>query len=292
MLKTERPILGMDIGGTSIKAGVLVGSQLVDIRSIPTPAQESQDFILATIADFIKTYLHHDFYAIGIGIPGLIDVENGIVLNLGNIPSFKKVHLRDYLQEVFSKPVFINNDANCFALGEYRFSVAENFKHVVGITLGTGLGAGIIVNGHLYCGHNCAAGEWCSSNYLEHNYEYYCSSKFFISKYGLKPKAMFKKAQKGDPEAIKAYQEFGHHLGELIKVVLYSLAPQAIILGGSIRKAYPYFKDSMMETISTFRYPSVSGNLKVLISNLDETAIHGAVALVDEYISQPNPVSG
>ena len=94
---------------------------------------------------------------------------------------------------------------------------------------------------------------------------------------------MAKKASEGDPRATQAFQEYGHHLGELIKHILYSLAPQAIILGGSIRKAYPLFKDSMMDSIASFNYPSVSQNLKILISELDETGIHGAVALIDEF---------
>ncbi|SMD43693.1 glucokinase [Aquiflexum balticum DSM 16537] len=283
MLKTEKPILGLDIGGTNIKAGVLIGSELTDIRMISTPSDESQEAILETIAGFIESFLHHGFFAIGIGIPGLIDTDNGIVLNLGNIPSFKKVLLKEFLEERFCKPVFINNDANCFALGEYKFGAAQVYQHVVGITLGTGLGAGIIVNGHLYCGFNCAAGEWCSAPYLDKDFEFYCSGKFFHWKYQAKAKSLSKKADQGDPIALEAYAEYGHHLGELIKNVLYTLAPQAIVLGGSIRKAYPFFKDSMEATIATFKYPSVSGNLKILISDLDETAIHGAVALVGEY---------
>ena len=86
MLKTEKPILGLDIGGTNIKAGVLVGSELIDIRTIATPSQESQDFILETIAELISSYSHHDFYAIGIGIPGLINTDLGLVLNLEESP--------------------------------------------------------------------------------------------------------------------------------------------------------------------------------------------------------------
>lgn len=283
MLKTSQTILGLDIGGTTMKAGVLLHGKLQDIRTIDTPSLESQEHILNVIADFIAGYLIYDFTAIGIGIPGLIDTENGVVLNLANIPAFTKVHLRDFLQAKFDKPVFINNDANCFALGEYKFGTAQVYQHVVGITLGTGVGTGIIVNGHLYCGHHCAAGEWCSVPYLDKDFEFYCSSKFFLSKYGKKPKSLFKRAQQGDAQAILAFSEFGHHLGELIKNVLYVLAPQAIVLGGSIRKAYPFFKDSMLASISLFKYPSVSSNLKILISDLDETAIHGAVALVDEF---------
>jgi len=277
----QKAILGLDIGGTGIKGGVLVNGHLEDIRSIPTPAQESKEFILDTIADFIKTYECHDFIGIGIGIPGLVDTTNGIVIGLANIPSFQHVELKKFLTEKFQKPVFINNDANCFAIGVHKYGVGKPFKNLVGITLGTGTGGGIVINGHLYSGSFSAAGEWCSAPYLDQNYEYYCSGKFFQNFYQNKPKNLAKLALSGDSEAQKAFDEFGHHLGELLKVILYSLAPEAIILGGSIRKSFPLFKKSLYETLQTFAYPSVLENLKILISELDETAIHGAVALVD-----------
>ncbi|MFD2037100.1 ROK family protein [Belliella marina] len=283
-MKFDRPILGLDIGGTNIKGGILIGEKLLDIRSIPTPANESQEVVLETIAKFIATYKHHGIGAIGIGIPGLVDVENGIVLNLYNIPSFRKVGLKKYLENWFNIPVCINNDANCFILGEHRFGTARDFKHLVGITLGTGLGSGIIVNNHLYNGVNSAAGEWCSVKYLDKTFEFYCGSKFFISEYGKKPKSLAKLAENGDEMALEAFVQYGKHLGELVKNILYTLAPEAIVLGGSIRKAYPYFKDSMYETIDTFLYPSVKENLKIIISDLDETGICGAVALVEEYM--------
>ena len=277
----EKAILGLDIGGTGIKGGVLIKGHLEDIRSIPTPALESKEFILETIASFIETYTHYDFVGIGIGIPGLVDSREGIVLGLKNIPSFQHVELKKFLTERFVKPVFVNNDANCFAIGVHKYGVGKPFKNLVGITLGTGVGGGIVINGQLYSGMFSAAGEWCSAPYLEHNYEYYCSGKFFQNIYKSKPKALAKLALTGDPVAIQAYEEFGHHLGELLKVILYSLAPEAIILGGSIRKTYPLFKKSLFKSLETFAYPTVLANLKILISELDETAIHGAVALVD-----------
>lgn len=283
-MKFDKPILGLDIGGTNIKGGVLIGETLLDIRSVPTPANGSQEVVLEAIADFIATYHHHGIGAIGIGIPGLIDIEKGIVLNLCNIPSFKKVSLKDFLESRFNLPVTINNDANCFILGEHRFGSAKKFKHLVGITLGTGLGSGIIVNNHLYNGVNSAAGEWCSVKYLDNTFEDYCSSKFFITEYGKKPKSMAKLAEAGDQMALEAFAQYGKHLGELVKNILYTLAPEAIVFGGSIRKAFPYFKDSMFETLDSFLYPSVKENLKIVISELDETGISGAVALVEEYI--------
>ncbi len=277
----EKAILGLDIGGTGIKGGVLIKGHLEDIRSIATPAHQDKEHILETIALFIESYLHHDVAGIGIGIPGLVDVNEGIVLGLANIPAFQHVELRRFLVERFAKPVFINNDANCFALGVHKYGVGKEFKNLVGITLGTGVGGGIVINGHLYSGVTSAAGEWCSSPYLDNNFEYYCSGKFFHNFYHQRPKAMAKMALNGDPTAIKAFEEYGHHLGELIKHILYALAPEAIVLGGSIRKSFPLFEKSLYKTLSTFQYPTVLEKFQILLSELDETAIHGAVALVE-----------
>lgn len=277
----EKAILGIDIGGTGIKGGVLIKGHLEDIRSIPTPAHEDKEHILETIAIFIESYLDYDLAGIGVGIPGLVNVEEGIVLGLSNIPAFQHVELGKFLKERFAKPVFINNDANCFALGVHKFGVGRKFKNLIGITLGTGLGGGIVINGHLYSGVNSAAGEWCSVPYLDHNFEHYCSGKFFLNYYQSKPKSLAKKALTGDVYAQKAFDEFGHHLGELFKHILYTIAPEAIILGGSIRKTFPLFKGALYKNLSTFGYPTVLENFKILISELDETAIHGAVALVE-----------
>jgi len=277
----EKAILGLDIGGTDIKGGILINGHLQDIRSISTPAQESKAFILETIAEFIESYSSYEIIGIGIGIPGLVNVEEGIVLGLSNIPAFQHVELKKFLTNRFDKPIFINNDANCFALGVYKFGVGRKYKNLVGITLGTGVGGGIVINGHLYSGVNSAAGEWCSAPYRDHNFEHYCSGKFFAKYYHSKPKPLAKAALAGDPRAQRAFDEYGHHLGELIKHILYALAPEAIVLGGSIRKTYPLFKKSLHQTLSTFGYATVLERLEILLSELDETAIHGAVALVE-----------
>lgn len=277
----EKAILGIDIGGTGIKGGVLIKGHLEDIRSIPTPAMEPKEIVLDTIARFIESYMGYDLVGIGIGIPGLVNVENGEVLGLSNIPAFQHVELKYFLEQRFDKPIFVNNDANCFALGVYKFGVGRSFKNLVGITLGTGVGAGIVINGHLYSGLSSAAGEWCSTPYLDRDFEHYCSGKFFHYHYQCKPKALAKRAKEGDPIALKAFDEYGRHIGELVKYILYALAPEAIVLGGSIRKSYPLFEASFKESLATFSYPSVLNQVEILLSELDETAIHGAVALVE-----------
>jgi len=277
----DKAILGLDIGGTGIKGGILLNGHLEDIRTVPTPADQDHDHILETIAKFIESYLKYNFAGIGIGIPGLVDSEKGIVLNLSNIPAFQHVELKSFLQDKFNKPVFINNDANCFALGVYKYGIGQNYKSLVGLTLGTGVGGGIVINGQIHGGLLSAAGEWCSASYLDKDFEHYCSGKFFHHEYNIRPKNLAKKALAGDPIALKAFNEYGQHLGELIKNILYSLAPEAIILGGSIRKTYPFFKDSLHATLKTFKYQKVLEHLHIHLSELDETAIHGAVALVE-----------
>ncbi|GAB3645778.1 ROK family protein [Echinicola sediminis] len=279
-MKKSRLILGLDIGGTTINAGLMKDGELIEKKEIPTPSHASQEVILSTIAEFITSYFTYDIDGIGIGIPGLVDSENGIVYNLENIPAFTKVALKKYLEEKLNKPVFINNDANCFALGEYKFGAAGKYNHIVGITLGTGIGTGIITNKELYTGYICGAGEWGGVPYLDANFENYCSSKFFRLLHHTTAKKLSQEAAKGDERALELFKEYGKHIGNLIKYILFTYAPEAIVIGGSISKAYPHFSESMLETVNTFPYKSISEHLTIYTSTLEDSAIIGASALV------------
>ena len=134
---------------------------------------------LTQVIEFIRPLVSADIKGIGIGVPSVVDVEKGIVYNVTNIPSWHRVPLKDILEDEFEIPVSVNNDVNCFALGEYKFGLAKGMKHVVGVSAGTGLGAGIIVNDHLFNGNNCGAGEIGLLPYLDHNIEYYASGNLF-----------------------------------------------------------------------------------------------------------------
>ena len=275
-------VLGLDIGGTKISSGLNDKGMIYERTKINTPFNGSQDEILKVIADHISSYLSFDFRAIGIGIPGLVDPDKGIVYNLANIPSFQKVDLKDYLESAFNVPVFVNNDANCFALGEYKHRPAKAYQHMVGISLGTGIGTGIIANSHLYTGYICGAGEWGGVPYLDKTFEDYCSSKFFKSINGQSARRLAKMAMgQEDKEAVELFHTYGEHIGMLIKRILYTYAPQVIVLGGSISKAYPLFKESMLQTVATFPYKAISNSLKIYVSELEDAAILGAIALAD-----------
>lgn len=276
-------VLGLDIGGTKISSGLNADGVIFERLENKTPHSESQEYILEAIAEQISHYNPYRFQAIGIGIPGLVDPHRGIVYNLANIPSFQKVPLKDFLEQRFNVPVVVNNDANCFTLGEYTFGPAKVHRHVVGITLGTGIGTGIIANNHLYTGYICGAGEWGGVSYLDKTFEDYCSSKFFKEHYGESAKRLAKRAEELDPLAREAFSTYGIHLGTLITRILYTYAPEAIVIGGSIRKAFPLFEKTMVEAVDTFPYKAISDNLRIYVSELDDSAILGAISLVEEH---------
>src|SRR5699024_1594521 len=147
----------------------------------------------------IKAIGGEDADSIGIGVPSVVDVEEGIVYDVQNIPGWNEVPVKDFLEARFNKPVAVNNDANCFVLGEFFFGKGQGYDLVVGLTLGSGFGAGLVLNSQLYNGANCGAGEVGMLPYNNTIFEHYCSGMFFEREFGLSGKQIFKKAQKGEP---------------------------------------------------------------------------------------------
>jgi glucokinase len=211
----------------------------------------------------------------------VVDIENGIVFDVINIPSWKRVELKKILEDKFKIPVCINNDVNCFALGEHRYGQAKTFSSFVAIAIGTGLGAGIIINDSLYSGYNCGAGEIGSLPYLDKNFEFYASSAFFESANSTTALETYNEALLGSEQALKLWKEYGTHLGNVLKAVAYTYDPEAIILGGSIAKAFAFFEVSMKESMNNFQFPESFKRLKILRSKVDNIALLGAAALVN-----------
>ena len=196
--------------------------------------------------------------------------------------------LRAILESKFNVPVTINNDANCFALGELYFGKGRNFKDMVGLIIGTGLGAGLILGEKLYNGANCGAGEFGMLPYLDHNYEYYCSGQFFNNYYNKNGREMALLAEEGNPEAIEAFNKFGSHLGKAIMAIAYALDPQFIVFGGSVSKSFSYFKKSMWESLNKIEYQHILKSLKIDISINEHIPVLGAAALAIESQKQEN----
>lgn len=275
----EETLIGIDIGATKIHIGAVEGSTVIKDIEISTSSHAPKDQIIGEIIEGIEKLAGKQFKGIGIGVPGLVDVEKGIVYDLWNIPSWKEVFLKDQLENHFNKPVKIINDANSFSLGEKKYGLGKQFKNFVGVSLGTGYGTGIIINNELYSGRLSGAGELASIPYLDKTIEDYCSGKFFKSHYGEEGSQLYKKAKNQDPEALKAFDEFGKHLGESLKLILYMLSPEAIILGGSVSKSFELFEASLQKSIDTFPFKRITEKLKIAPSNISNVALLGPVAL-------------
>lgn len=245
--------LSIDLGGTNVRVAQVENGICLNKMSVPCLAQQDASAVLDQLFQLITGMMNVQVDGIGIGVPSIVDVEKGIVYNVANISSWKKIHLKDILEKRFMVPVAINNDSNCFTLGESMFGEGKPYAHMVGVTIGTGIGAGVIINHRLYCGQYMGAGEIGSLPYLDSDFEHYCSSSFF-KRHDTTGVVVAEKAERGDGAALEIWREFGTHLGNLMKVILFSYAPQAIILGGSIVSAFHFFKDTMKDAMQDFPY--------------------------------------
>jgi glucokinase len=282
---TKLPVVGVDVGGTKINVGLVKNNQLIKQANLPTPKNASEQEVVTAIVKGIQQISKSDFLAIGIGMPGLVNVEKGVVYDVQNIPSFKNVNLKEQLEAVFQKPVYIANDANCFVLGAKFFDKGRPFNNLVGLTLGTGLGGGVIVNGLLHEGVGSGAGEFGHIPYLDGILEQYCSGQFFQRKGyadGLEAAAL---AENADAKAIAVFNEFGNHLGEAIKIVAHILSPEAVVLGGSVSKSFHLFEAGMWESISRFPYRNVVDQLVVETVHDPHLAVKGAASLASQKLS-------
>ncbi|NOY36446.1 MAG: ROK family protein [Chlorobi bacterium] len=275
-------IIGMDIGGTKISAALIDGNRIVKKESVPTPYDQPKEIVLNTVTVILEHLFDRDITGIGIGVPGLVDLEKNLVLDVLNIPSWETVSLKAILEDHFHKPVFVNNDANCFALGEKYFGKGKKYRNFVGVSLGTGLGTGIIINDHLYSGRYCGAGEFGLLIYKDKCLEAYASGQFFKDQ-GLSGADLAKQAGQGGAEAIRLFRTLGEHLGRAMIDILFALAPEAVILGGSVSRSYHLFEESMRSVLEKeFPYQRLYRALNIEISDLKDSAIFGASSLVLE----------
>lgn len=273
-------LIGVDVGGTKITTALIEDDKIVKQYTCPTPFDQEKMIVVNSIIAAITEVHHPEIIGIGIGVPGLVDLETNTVLDVTNISSWDVVPLKQLLETRFLKPVFVNNDANCFAIGEKYFGKGRKYKNFVGITIGTGLGAGIIINNHLYSGRYCGAGEFGTIYYQDKTIEAYASGQF-LKDQNLSGSDLSKRANKGDPEAIWLFNELGGHIGRAIANILFALAPEAIVLGGSVSQSYHLFEQGMRSVLENeFPFHRLYESLEIEISELENSSVLGASSLV------------
>lgn len=273
--------IAVDLGGTNVRVGLVDKDRILKLLSQPCHAGGAEEDVLGQIFSMVSELLPgHETGGIGVGVPSVVDVEKGIVYDVIGIPSWKEVHLKELLEERFGIPAHINNDCNCFALGVSRYGEAKGYREAVGVTLGTGVGSTLVIDGKIYCGHNTGAGEIGNIPYLDRDYEYYCSSRFFTGR-GTSGKEAGDAAASGDPDALALMDEFGTNVGRLVKVIMYAYDPSIIVFGGSISNSFDQFSRSMYAELETFPYRNSVSRLTVCRSMIRDIGIIGAASLCE-----------
>ena len=270
--------LGIDLGGTNLCLGIIKDGVVIERMSVPSFSPEATlEETLEYLAGHIGNVMTPEIRKIGIGVPTVVDVKKGIVYDAANIPSWKEVHLKAFLEERFELPVSINNDANCYAMGAYGFYPQDAKPEIlVAVTLGTGMGIGVVDNGRLVCGVNCGVGELGYLGYNGGVLEEFCSKQFF-AKYGKDSYETALAAQDGDAEAIGLFKEFGRHLGYAVSILMYAYDPSHVVFGGGIANALPLFKDSLMEYLKeNFPFRKNVDNLVIDVQTSIDTPILGS----------------
>ena len=280
MTKNSYSLIGVDLGGTKVAAGKVTGNLLSEqfTEKLDQSSEDPMDAV-RIIIKLIHKLMDEQVKGIGIGVPGLVDRSTGVTYDILNIPNWKEIPLKAIIEEEFNVPVYVDNDSNCFAMGECRYGAFAGHSDFVGITLGTGMGAGIIKNGQLIPDAHCCSGEFGTMSYLDGIYEDYTGGPFFQRQYGKSGEVLSGAARKGDPEAKEAFNTYGRHLGNAIKTIIMAVDPPLIIIGGSVAAAHELYEEAMWQSISEIPFPSILESFQVKFTSTKNIAILGAAAL-------------
>jgi glucokinase len=256
-------VIGIDLGGTKILAGVVADDGRVEHRrETPTPT-ESQDDLLAGLDAAVEELLSDDIAAIGFGIPSPIDQKRGRALQAVNIPLDDSVDLRSRMAERFGRPVGIENDANAAAYAEFHFGAARDVDAMVMLTLGTGCGGGAVIDGKLFRGwaefghivivHDGipCQGTCTGHGHLEPYVTGNAATKLAQAEFGPAVDAhrLVRLADEGEPRAIEILDGIGRHLGSGIGSLVNIFNPELVVIGGGFAAAGDFVLDPAREVL-------------------------------------------
>ena len=258
--------LGIDIGGTTVKLGIVNDTfEILKEQSIPTGADRSTEAVVADIIAAARPLIaKYAPVTLGVGSPGSIDPNAGVVLRAGNLP-FRNVPLAALLEEALGLPVSLENDANCALIAEVTAGVCRGCKDALMITIGTGIGGSILIDGKIYYGHNLLAGEL--GHFVIHHggrqcacgmkgcFEQYASATALVRATetaikehpgsllaeagagGVDGKTVFTALKQGCPVADGVLSEYLSYLADGLNSLTFIFQPQKIALAGGVANA-------------------------------------------------------
>ncbi len=314
-------VVGVDLGGTNVRAAVLErASEKIVARgdNLPSFAQDGVSQTVGQIALAAETALkkaevdHADVLGVGIAVPGHVKAAEGMVMWAPNFKDqWKGVQIAQPVQDALGLPVFLGNDANLAALGEFRFGAGRAVRHLSMITLGTGVGGGLIVEGKLIEGADGGAGEVGhtivnpggrggraafgsvegeaqidaiverAARKIQEGYPTSLTDISDYDRFGLTPALIAAQAEKGDSVALEVFEETGYYVGLCVANLINLLNPEMIVIGGGVAQAGELILAPIRRTAYACAIRSLSRTCEIVPAELgDNAGIMGAVALV------------
>ncbi|MBI5399346.1 ROK family protein [Candidatus Saganbacteria bacterium] len=287
-------IIGIDLGGTKL-AGALCtpnGKVLMDVQ-IPTEAAKGRGQVIENIKKAVRMLKQSQkvkLKAIGIGAPGPILYEKGIVVEAPNLPGWQRVKLRQILEKEFHVPVFVDNDANCAALAEMWFGAGKFVKHFIYMTISTGIGGGIVIDKKIYRGATGSAGEFGHMK-IEINgplcgcgqrgcLETLASGSALKRQTGMDALSLELAARQGDTAALAAIKQAAHYLAIGVANLVNIFNPEMVILGGGVSNMRELLLQPIRDEFKNYALTLPAKTVKIVRAKLGTKAgVLGAAAL-------------
>ena len=323
----EKPyVVGVDLGGTNVRAAVFErATEKIVARgeNLPSFAQDGVAQTAGQIALAAETAIrkagvdHTDVLGVGIAVPGHVKARQGLVMWAPNFKDqWKSVQIVQPIQDALGLPVYIGNDANLAALGEFAYGAGRTVRHLSMITLGTGIGGGLIVDGKLIEGADGGAAEVGhmiinpggrggnaafgsvegeaqrdaiverAARKIQEGYPTTLSEIADYDRFGLTPAIIAEEAKKGDAVALEVYEETGYYLGLCVANLINLLNPEMIVIGGGIALAGEIILEPIRRTAYACAIRSLSRTCQIVPADLgDNAGIMGAIALVQQELT-------
>ena len=310
--------IGVDVGGTNVKVALVDKSgSIVYSDTVPTRAEMGYEYTISNIIKAIQSLMKESktskdlIEGIGFGFPGQIDCDNGIVRLAPNIPGWIDIPIADIVSKEFGIPVKVDNDVRCAALAELNFGAGKGAKNMICITVGTGIGSGLIINGKLVRGASNAAGELGHIKLQMHDgpicgcgdtgcLEAFASGPAIVAmaeeyikggkstKYrelanpDITPYIVAEAAKQGDVVAKKIFETIGSYIGIGLASVVNLLNPEKVVIGGGVADAGDLLFIPIKETLKKRTMPIQGSAVEVVHAELGNTAgVIGASLLIE-----------
>jgi glucokinase len=302
--------IGVDVGGTNVKLGLVDSQGGIRARA----GFKTQGYIrhknqlIDRIVESVQRLIHENkiskqnVLGIGLGVPGLVNFQKGTVASLTNIHGWKNVPLRDIIQKKMGVSVFVDNDVNVICLGEWRYGAGRGCRNMICITLGTGVGGGLILNDALYRGEGFAAGEighipinergprckcggmGCFEHYVGNQTLLTKAAKIFKNK-DIQLPDVFRLASEGNTLAVQFWQETATHIGNALVGVINILNPRLIVFGGGVSNNLKFMNPTIRRVIKNQAMKVQRDMVKITRAQLgDDAGMIGAHVLVKEAV--------